>query len=194
MPAEETQEQGRAGVQNVKRWLESSVRFSLPYNVYENTVRCTLATVNGVKRFDLKGDHYDEKYANPREIYIEVKTYKTDSGLDNAWKEFVATAYSATHVKWEELGRDPELEFMFASTHPWKPSSYWAATDVGSVREACEARADLMPDGGPVDDRLQAVADNLFLWVISKRQEDMTMGKKFRGWVMDRIANPPEDN
>jgi hypothetical protein len=60
-PAEETQEQGRRGVLDVKRWLEATLRFNLDYDVYTNTVRTTLPTLDGQKRFDLKGLHLDER-------------------------------------------------------------------------------------------------------------------------------------
>lgn len=188
MPAEEVQEQGRAGALDVKRWLESTMRFDLPYDVYTNTVRTTLRRLDGSdKRFDLSGQHYDERYDNPRQIYVEVKNVTTDSGLSSEWLDFVASAYSATHHLWE-LGRDPELQFMFASTHAWSSSLYWKMTEPESVLAACKSRPDLMPEGGPDEGRVRTLTERLFLWVVSRRQDDMTMAKRFRGLVLAKIA------
>jgi hypothetical protein len=188
VPAEETQEQGRQGVEDVKRWLEATCRFELRYDAYTNAVRTTLKTISGSKTFDLRGDHLDEHYQEPVEIYVEVKRYTSDSNLSSEWIDFVANAYSATHSEWDRMGRDPQWEFMFASTHPWSPSKYWTATDSESVRATCNLRTDLMPAGGPIDERIDALSGRLFLWLISKRQDDMTMGKKFRGYVMREIG------
>jgi hypothetical protein len=188
MPAEETQEQGRKGAQDVKRWLEATMRFRLPYDVYTATQRTTLELLGGtLKRFDLKGEHYDELFQHPQDIYIEVKNVTTDSNLSSQWTDFVAHAYSATHLAWDRQQRDPEFGFMFAATHPWSPTKYWNATSPAEVRKACESRPTLMPEGSPADDRLRALSDRLFLWVVSRRQNDMTMGKHFRGIVMAQI-------
>lgn len=189
MPAEETQEQGRTGVQNVKRWLEATMRFRLSYDVYTATIRTTLELLGGgSKRFDLKGEHYDENYENPRDIYVEVKNVTSEGNLSTEWRDFVANAYSATHLLWDRFDRDPEIAFMFAATHPWSASKYWDATDPKEVREVCESRRELMPEDGPDDERIRALADRLFLWVISRRQEEMTMGREFRAVVMAKIA------
>lgn len=187
MPAEETQEQGRQGVEDVKRWLEATVRFELRYDAYTTPVRTTLQTAAGQKTFDLRGDHFDEEYEHPVEMYVEVKRYTTAEHLGSEWIDFVANAYSATHTAWDRMGRDPEWEFMFASTHPWSPTKFWKATEPESVREACNERPALMPGAGLIDERVQAVSDRLFLWLISRRQDDMTMAKRFRGYLMSEI-------
>jgi hypothetical protein len=187
VPAEETQEQGRQGVEAVKRWLESTVRFEVRYSVYTHAVRTTLQTAAGSKRFDLRGTHFNEDYQDPVEIYIEVKNYTSDEGLATEWIDFVANSYSATHLEWDRIGRDPMWEFMFASTHPWSPTKYWTATDPAAVRTACEARPGLIPATGLIDERISTVSQRLFLWLISKRQDDMTMAKRFRGMVIGNI-------
>ena len=120
-------------------------------------------------------------------LFRSVKNYTTPENLSTEWIDFVANAYSATHVKWDEMGRDPEWEFMFASTHPWAPSKFWTATEPDSVREACNARPALIPEGGLIDERVQALSSRLFLWLISRRQDDMTMARRFRGYVMAEI-------
>lgn len=183
-PAEEIQEQGRRGVLDVKRWLEATLRFHLIYDAYTSPVRTTLQTLDGQKRFDLMGQHYDERYQNPQDFYVEVKTVTTDSGLSGWWLDFVATAYSATHRMWDQLGRDPQLQFMFASTHAWSASKYFTMTEPESVLEACESRPSLMPNGGPDADRVRALSERLFLWVVSRRQEDMTMSREFRSQII----------
>lgn len=187
MPAEETQEQGRQGAVNVKRWLEATMRFELRYDAYVNSVRTTLDIVGGRKTFDLRGNHFDENYDQPVEIYVEVKSYTTDKNLASEWIDFVANAYSATHLAWDRMDRDPMWEFMFASTHPWSPAKFWTATEPESVRAACTARPDLIPPGGVIDERVDAVSSRLYLWLISRRQDDLTMAKKFRGLVLAEI-------
>jgi hypothetical protein len=127
--------------------------------------------------FDLRGEHRDEQYGRPREIYVEVKNYTSEGSLASDWIDFVANAYSATHLAWDRLGRDPELEFMFASMHPWSVSKYWNLTEPDELRQACERRGDSMPEGGPLDDRLRVLSTRLIPWVIARRQQDMTMGR-----------------
>ena len=164
------------------------MRFDLPYDVYTNTVRTTLRRLDGSdKRFDLKGVHYGERWDDPSEIFIEVKNVTTESGLSTEWIDFVASAYSATHHAWD-AGRDPQWQFMFASTHAWSSTLYWGMTSPESVQKACESRPTLMPEDGPDADRVAAVAGRLFLWVVPRRQNDMTMGKRFRGFVMEKIG------
>jgi hypothetical protein len=187
--AEELQEHGRDGLRNVKRWLEATLRFELPYLVHANAARCTLALANGrTKLFDLAGDHFDELRGRPRQIYVEVKHAGTEGNLSSDWIDFVANAYSATHVQWDLLRRDPELEFMFASTNPWSARRYAKMTDPESVIDACQKRPAVMPPGGLDDTRARVLAERLFLWVVPRRQDDMTMGNKFRGYVMAKIA------
>ncbi len=188
MPAEETQWQGREGVLAVKRWLEHTVRFLLPYDVYTNATRTTLKTYDGEKRFDLRGDHYDERFENPQEIYIEVKNYTTDQGLAGEFIDFVANAYSATQCEWDRMGQDPGWHFMFASTHAWSSTKYWQLTELESLREACAKRPHLMLPEGADEERLRILSQRLFVWVISRRQEDMTMGSGFRGDIFNIIG------
>ena len=165
------------------------MRFRLLYDAYTSPARTRLDLLNDYqKRYDLKGEHFDEAYDHPKDIYVEVKNVTTDSNLPSAWREFVANAYSATHLAWDRGGGDPELAFMFAATHPWSPSTYWDATEPAKIREVCESKPDLMPADGPDDGRIQALSNRLFLWVISRRQEEMTMGKEFRAIVMAQIT------
>jgi hypothetical protein len=77
---------------------------------------------------------------------------------------------------------------MFASTHPWSASLYWSMTEPETIIATCAKRPALMPPGGLDEARARVLATRLFLWVVPRRQDDMTMGDKFRGYVMRHIG------
>lgn len=58
LSAEDLQEQGRTGVLNVKRWLEATWRFDVPFNVYDRSFRTSLTLLDGsIKKYDLFAHH-----------------------------------------------------------------------------------------------------------------------------------------
>jgi hypothetical protein len=184
-------EQGRTGVKRVKRLLEASMRFRLPYDAYEHAERVTLPLLSDkVKTFDLVGDHLDETGSARTPIYVESKNVK-DAGAQGAeFAQFLAHAYSATRRAWDGVGMDPRWEFMWATTCPWKGSGF---RDVGArdaVRIAVRAAIadDVIPAAHKIDDDLvQLISDRGWIWVVSDRHEDMTISDEMQGWIAEKL-------
>ena len=73
MPEEE-QEIGRLGAKRVKRLLEATLRFSLPYNAYQHKERVSLEMLTGhLGTYDLNGDVVDENGVATTRVFIESK-------------------------------------------------------------------------------------------------------------------------
>src|SRR4051812_9552321 len=192
--AEEAQERGREGVMNVKRWLEATMRFDVHYTVYDQPDRVALSLLDGrLKRYDAVAQHFlDDRPRTPsgRNVYVEVKSL---SSLASARKqstqfpEFVATAYSAMAVGWHLLNRDPGWDFMFATTHPWDIENYLTLATRDYVIGACQKHQDLLADEQVDADKATALSDHLWVWIIPRRQDEMTMGPTHLGHVWQAL-------
>jgi hypothetical protein len=191
--AEESQEIGRAGVNDVKRWLEATMRFTVPYTVYDDSVRVALPLVNGdVKRFDMLAHHYasDESTPSKRDVYVEVKSIRTLNSARRQtpqYKEFLATAYSATKAAWTSIGRDPTFEFMWATRHPWEVEHFLELTTPTFVQDCVEAHGALLAPEVCEPAVAQLLAERLWVWHIPSRQDEMTMGPAHRGYVLQGV-------
>jgi hypothetical protein len=197
------QEIGRIGTQRVKRLLEATLRFNLPYNAYQHVERVQVEMLTGVmETYDLNGDYLDEEGHEITRIYVESKNVDGAGSQSAEFKRFLAQAYSATHLL-REKGVDPRYEFMWATTCPWKGDGFRKVAEWEEVQKAVEwdsSRDVDVPIGGRTVERAvpadhvvdvelaKTVASRIWVWVISERHEDMTMGTKMRGWVHERLA------
>lgn len=153
--------------------------------------------------YDLNGDYLDEDGQGVTRIYVESKNLEGAGNQSVEFKRFLAQAYSATYLL-REKGLDPKFEFMWATTCPWKGDGFRRVATWQEVRDAAlwDSTRDLalavggsktlaraVPDGHTLDDDLaRTVADRIWVWVISDRHEEMSMGPKMRGWVQERLA------
>ena len=192
--AEEAHEAGREGVMDVKRWLESTMRFEVRYTVYDQPVRVTLPLLNGKsKRFDMLAQHYKadaEHSPSGRDVYVEVKNVHTLNSArkqSKQYKAFVATAYSATRAGALQLGRDPEYEFMWATRHPWEVEHFIELTTGAFVKEALSENDALLGGDTPDASLADEIANRLWIWHIPTRQDEMTMGPVHRGYVLSGV-------
>jgi hypothetical protein len=202
---EEQHESGRVGVTRAKRLLEATLRFKLPYNAYQHKERVSLDMLTGhVESYDLNGDVLDEDGRELTRIYIESKNLDGAGSQSVEFKRFLAQAYSATKHRLgaETPGIDPKYEFMWATTCPWKGDGFRQVATWQEVRDAVMWDRDrslevlvagkrmprAVPEGHVVDKELvRTVAGRIWVWVISDRHEEMTMGGKLRGWVQERL-------
>jgi len=182
---------------NVKRWLEATMRFEVRYTAYDQAVRVTLPLLTGsTKIFDMIAQHFEPDLshtASGRDVYVEVKNVHTFGSAKKQvgqYKEFVATAYSATEAAWDQLGQDPVLDFMWASMHPWEVQKYVELTTPAFVMECCTEHSELLAGRELVAEKLATLASRLWIWLIPKRQDDMTMGEVHRGHVLSGIVGP----
>jgi hypothetical protein len=201
--AEEQQEAGRVGAKRVKRLLEGTLRFNLPYNAYQHKERVSLDMLTGhSEAFDLNGDVLDEDGHEVTRIFIESKNTEGAGSQSIEFRRFLAEAYSATKARVDK-GTDPKWEFMWATTCPWKGDGFRKVATWEQVRDAAawdrDRNADepiagrkvprAVPEGHVVsDDVARTVAERIWVWVIGERHEEMTPGAKMRGWVHERRA------
>jgi hypothetical protein len=185
-------ESGREGIKRVRRLLDGTMRFRLPYDVYGSPERVVLPLLADGERkhFDLSGDLMDEDGQPGPEIYVESKNVKGAGDQAAGFKNFLAHAYSATARKTADLGLDPKVEFMWATTCPWKGDGFREVATEQALRAAIESTDEtVIPTAHNVDDGIvRLVADRLWVWVISERQEEMVMGRQLRGWVAQRLG------
>lgn len=205
MPEEE-QEIGRIGAQRVKRLLEASLRFKLPYNAYQHKERVSLDMLTGhVETYDLNGDMLDEEGVAITRVFVESKNLDGAGSQSVEFRRFLAQAYSATKHRLgpDNKGADPKYEFMWATTCPWKGDGFRQAAGWTEVRDAIVWDRDrdlaapvagrklvrVIPEGHELDEEVvRTVAKRLFVWVISDRHEELTIGGKMRGWIQERLA------
>jgi hypothetical protein len=192
--AEEAHEKGREGVTEVKRWLEATMRFDVRYTIYDQVARVTLPVLGGgSKRYDMVAQHFNddkERTASGVDVYVEVKNVgalSTAMKQDQQFIEFVATAYSAREAGFDTLGRDPGYEFMFATKHPWDVKNYLKFATAEFVVECCAKHEALVPSDRLTESRAIELADRLWVWIVPKRQDDMTMGRAHLGFVWQAL-------
>lgn len=197
------QETGRTGVQRVKRLLEATLRFRLPYNAYQHSERVRLKMLTDeYETYDLNGDYLDEDGREVTRIYVESKNLDGAGAQSAEFKRFLAQAYSATKLGLTE-GADPKYEFMWATTCPWKGDGFRRVAEWTEVRDAARWDSDrdlntqvagrpllrAVPERHVVDeDVARLVSSRIWVWVISDRHEGMALGDKMRGWVYERLA------
>lgn len=179
---------------NVKRWLEATMRFDVHYTVYDQPDRVALTLLNGaLKRYDAVAQHFlddGDRTPSGRDVYVEVKTLNSVSSARKQtaqFREFVATSYSAMAAGWNLLGRDPAWDFMFATTHPWDIENYLMLTSSDYISAACNDHLELL-DGNAVEaEKTAALAGHLWIWIIPRRQDEMTMGPSHLGHVWQAL-------
>jgi hypothetical protein len=175
----------------MKSLLEGTFRFELPYDAYQHQVRVSLAMLGGrVKRYDLHGDYRDEDGVTQTRIFIECKNVEDAAGQGAEFVEFLARAYSATKKVISDVGNDPRYEFMWATTCPWKGTGFRqvASRDALSAAVATHIGGDIIPAGHEPDaDLITEIAKRIWVWVVSDRQEDMSIGPMMRGWIAQKL-------
>lgn len=200
---EENHHSGKVGVTRVKRLLEASLRFNLPYNSYEHIERVTLKMVTGERKaYDLNGGFLDEQGQERTRVYIESKNLKTAGSQSNEFSRFLVQAYSATLCAVQEYGHDPKYEFMWATTCPWIGDGFCdvASEDALRTEVVKEVERDesvligkkrvpkLLPNDHEIEEQvLRSVSNRLLVWVISNRHEDITPDPKRAGMLLERL-------
>jgi hypothetical protein len=203
MPEEE-QEIGREGVARVKRLLEGTLRFSLPYNAYQHRERVTLTMLTGhLETYDLNGDVLNEHGQERTRLFIESKNVDGAGSQGLEFKRFLAQAYSATRHPIDQGLPDPKYEFMWATTCPWKGDGFRRIATADEVSGAVEwdktrdpdellmgrKMAKVVPDDHNIDHELvRTVATRIWVWVISERQDEMILSAQMRGWLQQRLT------
>lgn len=172
--AEGAHVKGERGVMLAKRLLESTTHIRLPFSAYDETLLTTLVRLDkNTKRFDLVGYFLREK---PHQLAVEVKHQDHVSHQGADYTEFLANAYSITAYEREQLGGDPQREFMYVTWHPFSLNKWPRLTSAAEVEQAVvHAHPEAL--GGQLFDRelAAAVASRLWLLVLSEKQTELVL-------------------
>lgn len=180
---EKQHEAGKDGVRRVKRWLESTTRFSVPWDVYGSPNQTTVKLLSGAaKGYDIAGNLIGEDgKAGPR-FYGEVKNYRAVSDQPELYQEYLAYSYSAA-VEATSSDHDPGIEFMWVTWHPFSQSKFLQLCDAGEIEQACVRHDEYLAGRAFNHAFAETLARRLWLLIVNPRQEEMMMSRAFLGEV-----------
>jgi len=175
VPDEETQEKGRDGVRFTRRWLEATTFIELPWTAYDSKRLCVLPLLKAGKRkkYDLRGRFLHEER---QEVYVENKAANKANNQTADYREFLANAYSTTAKKWADLGGDPQIEYIFVTSHPFGKLAEWSQLSTKAVMVEAVTQEGVLPNDVEIDDELAGlVAERCWLLVVHPKQERLTL-------------------
>lgn len=195
--AEGLHELGREGVLRIRRWLDSTARFSMSHTAYDLDpdrnpyTQVRVEQLNGTfENFDLVGDIRDERGKKGHTVYVECKNYTSAGNQGVMYTEYLATCYSAFAAKHKALGHPPSVEFMWVTTHPFAQTNFAKLTDKATIADACadETHTKRLGDDSYDPDLGELLAKRLWLVVVNDRMlDEMIMGDDLRAAVMGKM-------
>lgn len=195
--AEGLHELGREGVLRIRRWLDSTARFSMSHTAYDLDLdrnpytQVRVEQLNGTfENFDLVGDIRDERGKKGHTVYVECKNYTSAGNQGVLYAEYLATCYSAFVAKHKALGHPPSVEFMWVTTHPFAQTNFAKLTDKATIADACadETHKKRLGDDSYDPDLGELLAKRLWLVVVNDRMlDEMIMGDDLRAAVMGKM-------
>jgi hypothetical protein len=182
---EAAHESGRVGVIRAKRWLESTTRVQITFDAYQSTPQCSLPIGGGeTKTFDLVGVHVEEDGNTKRcPLYVEVKHYSSASDQPQKYAEYLVAVYRAALHEKQSANR--HLEFMWLTWHPFSVTKWSRLCSEGELRQTLNDA----PDINDIDeDLVRALPNRLWLVVLGKRHDELTMGARLLGEVRRAVT------
>ncbi len=134
--AEESHKIGEVGAHRIRRWLDSTFRFRIDRSIYDLDAdgnpypMMRLAQLTKVdpetgdalgprfERFDLRGMLLDEDGIPGRILFVECKDYSEARQQGTLYDEYLAVCYSGFVKAGRDVEGPPDMEFMWATTHP----------------------------------------------------------------------------
>lgn len=193
--AEETHKIGEEGVKRVRTWLDSTYRFSIDLSIYDldpegnpyPKLRLEQLPDGKFERFDLIGVLRDEQGKAGRDIMVECKDYSAAGNQGDLYDEYLAVCYSGFVKRSELKGAPADVEFMWATTHPFAQTNYTKLTTAEQIKAACEKHPDRLGDHAFDLSIAEQVASRLWLAIVNGRVQEMIMGVELRKAVVGRI-------
>lgn len=180
MATETEHAKGYDGVIMAKKWLESTTRFRIHFSVYESEAMCTMPLLGGgTKVFDMQGVHVEHDATTNRcPLYVEVKNYDTRGGQGTKYQQHLRDCYLAAARELVD-GVDRKTEFMWLTWHPFALKKWSKLCSEDELRRAL-ADSDL----GSLNEALvRSLPQRLWLVVLSRRQDELTMGDQLLGEI-----------
>ncbi len=189
MYGEEAHEAGAVGAAKAKRWLDATTRVSVywtyPSDASKNKLEYEWA--DGTRFvFDL-GGVFNQGELKGQTFAAEVKNYTTVGHQPEMYREFLARSYRARITRPSAVD-----QLMWITWNPFNASTWSKLTTTEEVR----ARVLEMPEKAlgvstseeaesVVDDSVcEAIADSLWLLVLSDRHEHLMLSKDDRAAVI----------
>lgn len=195
--AEGLHELGREGVLRIRRWMDSTARFSMSHTAYDLDpdrkpyTQVRVEQLDGTfENFDLVGDIRDERGKKGNTVYVECKNYTSAGNQGTLYTEYLATCYSAFAAKHKALGHPPSVEFMWVTSHPFAQTNFAKLTDKATVADACadETHIRRLGDESYDPDLGELLASRLWLVVVNDRMlDEMIMGDDLRAAVLVKM-------
>jgi hypothetical protein len=193
--AEELHKIGEVGAKRIRTWLDSTFRFRIDHSIHDldqhghpyTRLRVPQLQDGRFERFDLVGNLLGEDTAPGRTIYVECKNLSDAGNQGTQYNEYLAVCYSAFVALSLPIDAPADVEFMWATTHPFAVGSYARLVTAGQIAEACEEHASRL-GGHNFDETIAAqLAGRLWLAVVNSRVEEMMMGLELRKAVVSRM-------
>ncbi len=202
--AEETHKIGEEGAKKVRRWLDHTCRFRIDQSIYDldqdghpypklRLPQLTKTDDDGqpfgrtFERFDLIGALLDENGAPGRTLYVECKEYSQAGDQGTLYDEYLAVCYSGFVKQSRDLAAPADVEFMWATTHPFSQGNFVNLTTAEQIKSACETHPDRLGDEAFEMSIAEQLAPRLWLAIVNRRVDEMNMGLELRKAVVGRI-------
>ncbi len=193
--AEELHVIAQESVKQIRTWLDSTFRFRIDQAIYdlgaggEPAMQLRVPQLDGrFERFDLYGQTLDEDGHARRAIFVECKDYSGAGNQGTLYDEYLAVCYSAFVKRSEELQGPADVEFMWATTHPFLVTHYTELTTKERIVTACASHAARL-GGQEVDEGIAGqLAERLWLSIVNPRIDEMIPGLPVRAAVAAKLV------
>lgn len=194
--AEEVHKIGEQGAKRIRTWLDATYRFKVQQSIYDldpngmpyPKMRVPQLSRDGAfERFDLWGQVLDENGRPGNTLYVECKQYSEAGNQGVLYDEYLAVCYSAFVKQSSLLGAPWDVEFMWATTHPFAVTNYSHLTTARQIETACERHAERLGDHDFDAATAAQLAPRLWLAIVNGRVEEMIMGRELQKAVVCRI-------
>ena len=185
MAGETTHGIGQDGVERARTWLEKTGRVQVSFTVYEvgAVPFLTFSTTTGDQfSFDMGGLlNLDEGGVR---FYGEVKKYSVVGAQPQEYTEYLAKCYRATST------HEHPYHFMWITWHPFSQTKWSQLCTATEIRAAVAShKTKYCGDDQDIDEDLcDELADRLWLIVLSKRQESLSMSDEMLGELRKAVV------
>jgi hypothetical protein len=194
--AEELHKIGEKGAKRIRTWLDSTYRFRIDQSIYDldpeghpySRLRVPQLQSGAFERFDLVGSLLGEDAKPGRTIYVECKDYSDAGKQGPLYDEYLAVCYSAFVALSEGIEAPADLEFMWATTHPFAVTNYSKLVSAKQIAQACSNHAERLGEHEFDDTIAEQLAPRLWLAIVNSRVEEMIMGLELRKAVVQRMV------
>jgi hypothetical protein len=194
--AEELHKIGELGAKRIRTWLDSTYRFRIDQSIYDldpdghpyTRLRVPQLQPGRFERFDLVGNLLGDNGKPGRMVYVECKEYSQAGNQGKLYNEYLAVCYSAFVALSNDIGGPADVEFMWATTHPFAVTTYSKLASAEQIVAGCATHPERL-GGHPVDNGIaEQLARRLWLAIINPRVEEMIMGVELRKAVAARLV------